>query len=100
MPTYTANQASPKEVAILAHVLGNNKGRLPLGVARYLLQLSFSDEDKARMHDLAVRNQDGLLSPVEKDELLAYARAGSLISILKSRARRSLRNQSRKRATS
>ena len=43
------------------------------------------------MHELAIRNQDGLLSPMEKQELFAYAKAGSLLSLLKSRARRVLK---------
>jgi hypothetical protein len=39
-----------------------------------------------------VRNQDDALSPAEKEELFAYAKAGTLLSILKSRARRVLKN--------
>jgi hypothetical protein len=66
-------------------------------MARYLLNLGFGDEDKARMHDLAVRNQDDALSPAEKEELFAYAKAGTLLSILKSRARRALRLRPGKR---
>ena len=42
------------------------------------------------MHDLAVRNQRDVLSAVEKEELLAFGRAGDLLSILKSKARRTL----------
>ena len=44
------------------------------------LTLGFGERDKARMHDLAVRNQEDALSPVEKEELFAYAKAGSLLS--------------------
>ena len=44
-----------------------------------------------KMHDLAVRNQDDALAPGEKEELYAYAKAGSLLSILKSKARRTLK---------
>jgi hypothetical protein len=43
------------------------------------------------MHDLAIRNQNDRLSANEKEELLAYAKAGTLLSMLKSRARRVLR---------
>ena len=100
MPPTATNHAGPSEVAILARVLGNEQGRLPLALARYLLNLGFHDGDKARMHDLAVRNQDDALSPAEKEELLAYAKAGTLLSILKSRARRALRTKSRKPTTS
>ncbi|MCC6418216.1 MAG: hypothetical protein IT429_08245 [Gemmataceae bacterium] len=92
----TTNRAVPGEVAILARVLGNAHGQLPPEIARYLLTLGFSDDDRARMHDLAVRNQADELSAAEKEELLAYSRAGTLLSILKSRARRVLKSKPRK----
>jgi hypothetical protein len=69
-------------------------------MARYLLNLELSVGDKARMHDLAVRNQDGALSPPEKEELLTWAKAGTVLSILKSKARRTLRIKPKKRASS
>ena len=94
------NHAAQSEVAILARVLGNGEGPLPPQVARYMLNLGFSDRDKARMHGLAVRNQDDALSAPEKEELLAYAKAGSLVSILKSKARRALQLKPKKRSTS
>ena len=83
------------EVAILARVLGNEQGQLPPAMARYILTLGFSAEEKARMHDLTVRNQADALSSVEREELVAYVKAGSLLSILKSRARRTLRPRKR-----
>jgi hypothetical protein len=60
-------------------------------MARHFLALGFSERDKARMHDLAERNQDGALSGAEKEELLGYAKAGCLLGILHSKARRALR---------
>jgi hypothetical protein len=92
--------AGDNEVTILARVLGNNDGRLPRQMARYILDVSFSDRDKDRMHDLAVRNQDDALTAAEKDELLAFANAGSMLSILKSKARRTLRVKPKKRTSS
>jgi hypothetical protein len=97
--TRTAD-AGQTEVAILARVLGNDKGRLPPAVARYLLTLRFSDRDKARMHLLAERNQEDALSADEKEELLAYAKTGTFLSILKSKARRALKIKSKKRIRS
>ena len=78
------------EVTILARILGNEKGQLSAEMARHILTLGFSDRDKVRMHELAVRNQDDALSPSEKEELLAFGKAGDLLSILKSKARRTL----------
>jgi hypothetical protein len=78
------------EVTILARILGDGNGRLPDDLARYILDLRISERDEARMHDLAVRNQDGALTPAEKEELIGFAKAASLLSILKSKARRAL----------
>jgi hypothetical protein len=98
MHTTEADHARPTEIGILAKVLGN--GHMPTNTARYLLNVGFSEDDKARMHDLAVRNQDDALSSVEKEELFAYAKAGTLLSILKSKARRTLRSKPKKRLPS
>jgi hypothetical protein len=97
MHTSAPNHTSPSEVRILARILGNDSGRLPPRIARYLLTVGFSDADKAHMHELALRNQDGKLSPAEQDELLAYAKTGTLLSILKSKARRVLNVKPKKR---
>ena len=86
----TAQHARETEVTILARILGNEGGELPAEQARYLLDLSFTDRDKARMHELAVRNQDDALNAAEKEELHAFGKAGDLLSILKSKARRTL----------
>ena len=87
MQTTTLNHASISEVDILARLLSNERGRLPSVLAHYLLNLGFGDEDKARMHELAVRNQHDALTHDEKQELLAFGKAGTLLSILKSKAR-------------
>jgi hypothetical protein len=87
------------DVAILARVLGNEGGTLSLTMARHLLSCQFSELDKARMHELVVRNQDDDLSESEKRELIAYAKASTLLSILKSRARQVVRKSGAKRAS-
>lgn len=81
------------EVAILSRVLANGGEELPLPVARYLLDLDFGEQDKARMYDLAVRNNQGELSAAEQDELRSYAKAGCLVGILKSKARVALKKR-------
>jgi hypothetical protein len=87
----STTQAIETEITILARILGDERGQLPHDLARYILGLGFNDREKARMHDLAVRNQDDALTPEEKEELFAFGKAGDLLSILKSKARRSLR---------
>ena len=100
MRTTTADGESQAEINILARILGNDRGHLPPAMARYILTLGFNDRDKARMHDLAARNQEDALGPGEKEELIAYAKAGSLLSMLKSKARRVLGIKPRKRTPS
>jgi hypothetical protein len=78
------------EVTILARFLTNGDGKLSKDFARYILDITISDRDKARMHELAVRNQDDDLSSEEKDEMHAFGKASTLLSILKSKARRTL----------
>jgi len=79
------------DIAIIARVLGKEHGTLSLPMARHILACEFSEIDKTRMHDLAMRNQDDDLTEREKHELKAYAKAGTLLSILKSRARQVVR---------
>ncbi len=88
--TTTTKHARENEVTILARILGNENGQLPSDLARYIVDLQISERDKARMHDLAVRNQGDDLTPAEKEEMFAFGKAATLLSILKSKARRTL----------
>ena len=91
-----ADHGTQAEVAILARLLGKEDGVLSTAMARHLLSLSFRDVDKRRMHQLSVLNQADGLSPEQQDEMLAYAKVGTLLSILKSKARKSLRAKGKK----
>jgi hypothetical protein len=83
-------QSGENEITILARILGNEEGDLPEDLARYLVSLKIGARDRARMHDLAVRNQEDALTPDEKEEMFAFGKATTLLSLLKSRARRRL----------
>ena len=100
MSATATNLETSHALAILARVLGNQNDRLPVTIARNFLKLAFSDADKLRMHELAVRNQDDELNSAEKEEMFAYAKAGTILSILKSRARLSLKSNPKKRVKS
>jgi hypothetical protein len=91
MHTTAHGTSNTSEVAILSRVLAGAERELPPELARYVLALDFSAEDKARMHELAVRNQADELSAAEKEELFAYVKAGTLLSTLQSKARRALK---------
>lgn len=78
------------EAAIFARLLQTNKGDLTPAMARYVLTLEFSKEDKTRMHGLAVKNQDGQIAREEKEELHNFIKVSHLLTLLQSKARRSL----------
>jgi hypothetical protein len=91
---------SEDEVTILARFLGNGDGQLPKDVARYILDIHVSERDKARMHDLVVRNQNDELTAAEKKEMHDFGMAGDILAILKSNARRTLGVKPKKRTVS
>lgn len=78
---------------IFGRLIEEAEGEISQSTARYLLSLGFSDSDKARMHDLAHRNQQGRLSEAETELLYNYARVGDLLAFLHSRARQALRKK-------
>ncbi len=82
------------DAAILERVIQPDEGAVDDQAARYFLSLSFSEEDRARMRELSAKARDGSLSAAETDEINRYERIGHLLSILKSKARRSLKSTS------
>lgn len=93
----STDAAEGYETAILARVLAKDQEEFSPQMAKYVLSLGFSKHDKERMHELAVRNRNDGLSHDEKQELVAYAKAGTVLSILKSKARRVLKIKPKKR---
>jgi len=87
------------EVAILGRLLAGSEKTLTRELATHFLRLEFSDPDKGRMHDLAVRNQADELTEAEREEMLSYAKAGCLLGILQSRARRFLKAPEQNKAS-
>jgi hypothetical protein len=85
-----ASRSANNEVTILARFLTNGDRPLPKNLARYIVGLTISERDRARMHDLVVRNQNDELTPAEKKEMHDYGMAGDVLAILKSKARRTL----------
>jgi len=79
------------DVAIFARLLETSSRRLTPALARYLLSLGFLDTDQARMAELAERNQEGSISGQEKEELMSYVKAGHLLAVLQSKARKALK---------
>jgi hypothetical protein len=59
-----------------------------------IVAVGFSQADKDRMNALAAKAREGRLTPDERAEAEASSRIGSLLGILKSKARQSLRSYS------
>jgi hypothetical protein len=74
--------AATGEAAIWTRVIGPEKNGLTPEAARSLLKLGFSDQDKSRMNELARKNQEGLLTAVERQELESYVKVGDVLSLL------------------
>ncbi len=65
------------------------KGLSPTAT-RSLLEVRFSELDLDRMNELAQKNQQGLLSDAEREELEAYVKVGDVLSLLHLKVRKSL----------
>jgi hypothetical protein len=80
------------EAAILSRVIQGSKLTLPPEAARALLDLGFSEEDRKKMHELAVKNQQGRLSQNEELELDSYVRIGRFLDLLSAKAAKLLKS--------
>ena len=68
---------------------------LSAAAAQYILSLDFQKEERDRMHELALKAQEGTLSTREEAEIDSYERVGHLLSIWKSKARKALKQARR-----
>jgi hypothetical protein len=90
----TAGQADTNEAAIWARVI-NPDGDLSPATARAILQLSFPDRDRQRMRELSAKARAGTLTDTEEFEMDNFERVGQVLSILKSKARKVLKQTRR-----
>jgi hypothetical protein len=93
MATKLTHKPKTSELAIFARLLSNGKGEMSSPLARYILTLGFSETEQTRINDLAVRNQEGNISSDEHDELMNYVKAGHLLALLHSRARKAIKKR-------
>jgi hypothetical protein len=91
----SASKAMPgertSEIAIFARLIRADQGNISRVLARYLLTLGFDQEDQDRMSELAERNQEGVMEPEELEELQNFVKAGHMLALLHSKARKSLK---------
>ena len=75
------------EAAIFGRLLDVQSEHLTPDLARHILALNFTTQDRARIHELIVKNQQGQLTPDEQAELDNYNHVGDLLSLWHSKAR-------------
>lgn len=83
------------ETVIFGRLVDSDNGNLSADVARALLNIQFGDQDRQRMHQLAVKTQEGDPTPEEAAELDCYRRVGNFLALLHSKARLSLNKADR-----
>ncbi|MFN0054794.1 MAG: hypothetical protein ACKV0T_21690 [Planctomycetales bacterium] len=81
------------EVAILNRIIEPEKPELPVDLAKVILGWQFSESDRRRMQELISAAKQKQLRGREKADAENYERIGHFLSILKSKARRSLKRQ-------
>ena len=83
--------APTRDSAILSRIIGPEKPDLPPEAAEAVLSLRFEQADLDRMNELAANARAGTVRAEEQDEIDSYERIGHFLSLLKSKARLSLR---------
>lgn len=91
MSTELSVTTTKNGAAILGRVINPDDPTLSPEAARSLLKLTFPKEDKERVTCLLAKNQEGQLNADEQAELDEYLRADAFLSVLKSKARLSLK---------
>jgi hypothetical protein len=93
-PMQTTHPAAA-EAAILSRLVKPNRADFSPEVAEALLKLDFDPADRARMHELVVKSQEGSLTKAEEEELDSYRRIGYFVDLMRSKARISLKKYGR-----
>ena len=86
--------AGVTEADIFNRVIDPSNPTLTAETAKALLQLSYSEADHARCAALAQKSNEGTITDDERRELASYVFVGDVISLLKTKARLSLRKYS------
>ncbi|WP_165075383.1 hypothetical protein [Paludisphaera rhizosphaerae] len=84
---------STSEAAIFGRILQPEEATLNAAAARAILALDFDQADKDRMRDLLTKAKKGALTTKEAAEAENYERVGHVLSLMKSKARLSLKRE-------
>lgn len=84
-------ETSMSEVAIFGRVLEPDQATLDAAAAQAILALDFKQADKDRMRQLLAKAKAGTLTADEEVAIDNYERVGHMLSLMKSKARHSLK---------
>ncbi len=87
----SATQESNSPASILSRVHFPDAADLSAAEARFILQIGFSEDDRATIHNLLVKNREGGISPAEKEDLNNFLSVSYFFDILHSKARLALK---------
>jgi len=79
--------SNTRESGILTRAIQPNKQNLSAAAARAFLRIQLDPQDRDRLHDLLVKNQEKPLNSAERSELDSYLHVGMLIDLLQAKAR-------------
>lgn len=85
--------ATTSESEILGRVIAPESPTYSRAAAEAIQELHFTQQDRSRMDDLAAKAQAGTLSAEERAAIESYERVGTFLALLKSKARRSLKDE-------
>ncbi len=86
----SVTQESNSPAGILSRVHFPDAADLSAAEACFILQIGFSENDRAAIHDLLVKNREGTITPAEKDDLSNFLSVSYFFDILHSKARLAL----------
>lgn len=79
---------------ILQRIAGPPGKPLPPEVARFFLDITFTDAEQQRIAELSEKANEGELSPEERDELDTFLLLNDFLIIMQSKAKASVKHQS------
>jgi hypothetical protein len=82
------------EADIFSRVFEPMDDHMSRAAAKAILKLDFNSTDRDRMNDLAEKARQGLLTSAEDEDLEKYIRVGHLLSIMQSKARQVVNDDS------
>jgi hypothetical protein len=77
---------------VLFRAIRPSEGDMPCEASRWFLRLRLSDEDREKVNQLAAKARAGTLTSDERSELDEIERVTSLLELMQSKARLSLKN--------